>query len=231
MRIVFVRHGDPNYSEDCLTETGRRQAERAAQRVEREGIGKIYSSSCGRAYETATYAAQRLGMGITKLDFMREIAWGGEEGLYCDGHPWICADDMFVRDGLSPCDDLWKEHRHFKNNRVLHCLDDVSAEFDRLLERHGYSREGRLYRCVRENLETVAVYSHQGSSSVVISHLLGLSFAYFCAVCPLELTSVSVLSLNAPVGETAVPKIEILNDARHIRMMEKDAEATARKTV
>ncbi len=35
MRIIFVRHGEPNYELDCLTETGKKQAEAAARRLER----------------------------------------------------------------------------------------------------------------------------------------------------------------------------------------------------
>ena len=31
MRIVFVRHGEPDYEHDCLTETGRLQAQAAAE--------------------------------------------------------------------------------------------------------------------------------------------------------------------------------------------------------
>lgn len=215
MKIVFVRHGDPNYAQDCLTETGHRQARKAAERVECEGIVKIYASTCGRAMETAAYAAERLGLDVTGLDFMREIRWGGEDEFVCNGHPWSCANDILLNGG-DLCGGGWREHRNFKTNRVLQYVDAIPPEFDRLLARHGYVREGRLYRCVRDNRETIAVYSHQGSSSVVISHLLGLSFAQFCALCPLELTSVSVVTLCAPQGALAIPQIGILNDARHI---------------
>jgi len=47
MRIVFVRHGHPNYEKDCLTELGHRQAAAAAERLRHEGVEKIYSSTCG----------------------------------------------------------------------------------------------------------------------------------------------------------------------------------------
>ena len=30
MRIIFVRHGEPDYKRDCLTETGKAQAAAAA---------------------------------------------------------------------------------------------------------------------------------------------------------------------------------------------------------
>jgi glycosyltransferase involved in cell wall biosynthesis len=38
MRIVFVRHGHPNYADDCLTELGHEHAEAASLRLLNEGI-------------------------------------------------------------------------------------------------------------------------------------------------------------------------------------------------
>ena len=74
MRIIFVRHGEPDYANDCLTPTGRAQAAAAAERLSGEGIAAIYASPCGRASETAGYTARRLGLPVTTLDYMREIA-------------------------------------------------------------------------------------------------------------------------------------------------------------
>ena len=86
MRILFVRHGEPDYARDCLTDEGRRQAAAAAERLAGEGIQKIYASPLGRAHETAAFTARRLGLGIETLDWMREITWGGP-GLPVEGHP------------------------------------------------------------------------------------------------------------------------------------------------
>ena len=61
MRIIFVRHGEPDYARDCLTPTGKRQAAAAARRLEREGIQEIYASPMGRARETAQFTADLLG--------------------------------------------------------------------------------------------------------------------------------------------------------------------------
>ena len=38
MRIIFVRHGHPNYVNDCLTELGHKHAAAAAERLKDEGI-------------------------------------------------------------------------------------------------------------------------------------------------------------------------------------------------
>ena len=73
MRIVFVRHGHPNYVDDCLTDLGKLQAEAASQKLIKEGIKEIYSSTCGRAFETAQVTADKLGLEVIPLDFMREL--------------------------------------------------------------------------------------------------------------------------------------------------------------
>ena len=57
MRIILVRHGHPDYANDCLTPLGRLHAAAAAQRLQDEGIQKIFSSTCGRAMETARHTA------------------------------------------------------------------------------------------------------------------------------------------------------------------------------
>ena len=90
MKIVFVRHGHPDYVNDCLTDLGHEQAEAVALRLKMEGIEGIYSSPMGRAFETAQHTARVLSKEIVKLPFMREIRWGAVEGkrVYADGHPW-----------------------------------------------------------------------------------------------------------------------------------------------
>ena len=52
MRIIFVRHGEPDYRNDCLTDLGRLQAQAAAERLREEGIEEIWSSPLGRAAES-----------------------------------------------------------------------------------------------------------------------------------------------------------------------------------
>ena len=55
MRIIFVRHGHPNYQLDCLTPLGKKQAEAAAKRLHEEKIDLVCASTKGRAMETAAY--------------------------------------------------------------------------------------------------------------------------------------------------------------------------------
>ena len=44
MRLIFVRHGDPNYEKDCLTAKGKEQAIKTAERLQEEKIKAIINS-------------------------------------------------------------------------------------------------------------------------------------------------------------------------------------------
>ncbi len=219
MKIVFVRHGHPDYSNDCLTELGHEQAAKAALRLKDEGITEIYSSPFGRAYETAQHTAQLLSLPVTKVDFMREIKWGSVDGspIYRDGHPWDTSL-YAVSLGYSLMDESWTKQPPFAGNIVFSELERVSAESDSWLESLGYRREGANYRVIGDNTDkTIALFSHGGSSSALFSHLLNLPFFYLCrAICP-DFTSITVISLSDENGTLTAPMIEYANDSRHIR--------------
>lgn len=222
MRIVFVRHGHPNYEKDCLTELGHKHAQAAAERVANEGICEIYASTCGRAYETAQYTADKLGLDIVKCDFMREIRWGSKDGteLFKGGNPWFISWDLAER-GESLMYTDWQQREPFCHSEVVEKYEAVSRDIDRWLLTLGYQREGDYYRVVGENTNrTVAMFSHGGSSSVALSHIANLPFPYFCATLAMDFTAVTVVKFDDRKGVLAAPRFEILNDARHIRGIE-----------
>lgn len=223
MRIVFVRHGHPNYQKDCLTELGHQHAAAAAQRLRDEGIGEIHASSCGRAVETAGYTADMLGLPVIQHDFIREIAWGLDDGspLYTNGHPWDTVDDMVLYGADLMCSD-WREREPFYHNRVVGYVDQVAEGIDRWLSSLGYEREGKLYRVKGTDTDrTVAMFSHAGSSSAAIAHMFNLPFPYVCRVLDMNFTAITVVSLSDAPGELTMPRFEILNDSRHVQRCER----------
>ncbi|MBR4112629.1 MAG: histidine phosphatase family protein [Ruminiclostridium sp.] len=219
MKIILVRHGHPDYENDCLTPLGHEQAEKAAMRLKDEGIEKIYSSPFGRAYETAIHTAKVLSQDVTKLDFMHEIKWGSSDGkeIYREGHPWDTSL-YAISLGHSLMDEEWTKTSPFSNNVVFSEVERVAAESDKWFETLGYRREGANYRVIGDDTDrTIALFSHGGSSSALLSHMLNLPFFYLCrAICP-DFTAITVLSLSDEKGILTAPMIEIANDSRHIR--------------
>lgn len=219
MRLILVRHGEPNYQLDCLTETGKVQAQAAAKRLQEEKIDAFYSSTCGRAFETAQAAAALYGMEVHELPFMREISWWSGEERAFNGHPWKQTDEL-VREGYDLMSPDWKEHPYFKDSVVLQSYARVVDGLDPWLAELGYEREGSSYRCTKEQHGNIALFSHGGSSSVVLAHLLNLTFPYVCAMIRPNFTTITILHFRSAPGELVLPRIELLNDARHIRMTE-----------
>lgn len=218
MKIIFVRHGHPNYKNDCLTELGHPQAEAAAERLKDEKIDKIFSSSCGRAVETACHIAARHNLDITQLDFMREIHWGVPD---TDDYvqPWWKVDS-WVKDGKDIMNHDWQNDADFKDRTVVNSYNKVSAAFDEWLKELGLEREGNYYRVTKENNDTIMLASHGGSSSVVLSHIFNLPFSFVCrSICP-NFTAITVVNFGGKEGELTSPKFELVNDARHIEGIE-----------
>ncbi len=219
MKIIFVRHGHPDYINDCLTPLGHEQAEKAALRLKDEGIQQIYSSPFGRAQETAMHTAKKLSLDVCTVDFMREIKWGSSDGnaVYADGHPWDTSL-YAIAQGYSLMDEGWTKQPSFCNNVVFSEIQRVAEQSDEWMESLGYRREGTNYRVIGDDTNrTIALFSHGGSSSALFSHLLNLPFFYLCrAICP-DFTAITVLSLSDEKGTLTAPMIELANDSRHIK--------------
>jgi probable phosphoglycerate mutase len=89
-RLYLIRHGatqltlEDRFSGDVaadLSDTGRSQAERLAERVRDDGICAIYCSPQSRALETARIVGRGCGLEPAPRDELREIRHGHWEGL------------------------------------------------------------------------------------------------------------------------------------------------------
>ena len=218
MRIIFVRHGHPDYAHDCLTELGRQHAAAAALRLQDEGIEAIYSSTHGRAMETASHLADALHLPVTGCDFMREINWGSVDGepLFADGHPWDTADRM-VAQGESLMNPDWQNSETFRRNRVVQCVEKVAAGTDAWLATLGYTREGLYYRAGKDTKRTIAAFGHGGASTAILAHLFNLPFPFVTSTMGPDYTGITIVELPDEEGALVKPRLEMLNDARHIR--------------
>ena len=221
MRIIFVRHGHPNYRNDCLTEIGHLQAVAVAERLKNEPIDRICSSSCGRARETAEHIAEKHGLPVTTYDFMREIGWGSLDGqtLFQNGHPWFTIDDMIAK-GENLIDPDWALGERFHNNEVTLHTRRVVEGFDAWLASLGYMREGNYYRVVRKNTENIVMTSHGGASCTAIGHLFSLPFPLATAIISANYTGITIITMNGEEGDLILPRFEMMNDAKHIEGIE-----------
>ena len=196
MRILIIRHGDPDYVNDSLTEKGKREAELLSLRLEKEDIKKIYVSPLGRARDTAEYTLKKKEMDATVCDWLREFPILINRPDRLDKGKHVIWD--WLPDTWTEIDDFydaekWTNVPIMKENGVREEYDRVAFEFDKLLASHGYVREGKYYRAEKSNSDTIAIFCHFGLECVLLSHLMSVSpmplWHGFCAA-PTSVTTV-----------------------------------------
>ena len=230
MRLIIVRHGDPDYENDCLTELGHYQAELVAKRLLDEGIQEIYSSPQGRAKETAEHFAALSGLGPIKiLDFMHEIRYGWEGALYQAGNPWLEAKNLISKGADLQTPD-WRKYPCYDGNTATIDADKVAAGTDEWLKTLGYEREGLYYRCKTEDdrKRTFALFCQGGSMTSFLSRVFNIPFPHLCMVLGfIQCTSITVLRFDRTPGELYMPFLEVAADASHLHVKTADIEQKA----
>ncbi len=80
-RFCLLRHGETDWNaagrlqgqiDIPLNQLGRAQARAAAERLAGQSFGALFSSDLARTMETATFAAERLGIGVEPAPALRE---------------------------------------------------------------------------------------------------------------------------------------------------------------
>lgn len=73
MKILIIRHGDPDYSIDSLTEKGWKEAEYLSEKIAPLPIKAYYVSPLGRAKDTASCTLQKAGRTAEVCEWLREF--------------------------------------------------------------------------------------------------------------------------------------------------------------
>ncbi len=247
MRLLFIRHGDPNYVTDSLTEKGQEEAQDLARFLkEYEDITHIYVSPLGRAQETAQATLDMLRRTAPTMEWMEEFApivdLNGHEELL-EAYP----DTERLEDGTLKKRISWdimpkfveehpeyldpKEWRHSptaKVSGIAERYDEVVGQFDRLLERHGYKREGLGYRCKTGNDDTIAFFCHFGVTSVFLSHLMNCSPFVLWQGCAFAPTSVTEVFTEEREKGIVCFRASRLGDTTHLKLAGHEASFSAR---
>ena len=178
MKLILIRHGDPDYENDTLTPKGKREAELLSERLAGLPMDEIYVSPLGRAKHTAAPTLERLGRTAKELAWLREFEAPIHRPDRAEGElsiPW----DWMPRD-WTVCPefydyDKWMNHPLMKEGNVGEEYTRVTGCFRDFLSDHGYEKSGNLFRVKNANNDTIVFFCHYGVSVVLISFLLHIS--------------------------------------------------------
>lgn len=177
MKLMIVRHADPDYSIDSLTEKGWREAACLTERLAQTPAEHYYCSPLGRAKDTASGTLKALGRTAEECEWLREFKAPivRPDKPHKESIPWDWLPQDWMPDARFFEYDHWFENERMQAGGVKEQYDWVTANLDALLARHGYEREGTWYRAVRPNRETIVFFCHFGVEGVLLSHLLHIS--------------------------------------------------------
>ena len=217
MKLVIIRHGDPDYSIDSLTETGWKEAALLAERVSKWDVKAFYVSPLGRARDTLQPTLEKMGREATVLDWLREFPPQIQRAGYTKKDccwDWLPEDWAHVEEFYDK--GKWIEHPVYAQSDVPAEYGKVINGLDTLLESYGYCREGNCYRVLEANTDTVVLVCHFGLGCVLLSHLLNLSpmvlWHGFCAA-P---TSVTILNTEERRRGIASFRAACFGDTSHL---------------
>lgn len=225
MFFYYVRHGQPIYDPDSLTEHGKKQAEALAPRFALYGLDEIYSSTSTRAMQTAEPTCKRLGKEPILCDWAHEgLAWKDLAPLDQNGNKdWLFRNSLYTEKLRSPeviaLGDKWYEHPYFSSLertgpgmlRIEKAADDFfsSLGFRHIREEKRYVREGRTPP------ERVALFAHQGFGLTFLSAVLDIPYPLFATTFDLCHSSVTVLHFDEK-RDLIYPRVLQLSSDSHL---------------
>jgi broad specificity phosphatase PhoE len=240
MRIIFVRHGNPDYANDSLTEKGWQEAEALAKRIKKWNVTDFYCSPLGRAQDTASCTLKAMNRTATTIDWMKEF-------YYPVNHPRTdythCPWDFTA--GYWTQEPLYFDQKNWINAPLMQTNPDIATEYERLckgmddlLEQYGYRHEYNMYRLIsgKKNFmqhtfpaindvdkaettndePTIVIFCHLGAMFAMMSHILNVPFPVLTHQFFVAPTSVTILNSEERWEDEVSFRVQVLGDTTHL---------------
>lgn len=216
MKILIIRHGDPDYSIDSLTERGKREAELLGKRMDGLHIDDAYVSPLGRAKLTAEIALRNKGITPAECPWLREFSCTVKDAQNGVNRIWDLMPSYYTKSKELFDSSDWQKHPLFTDSLIAEEYGKVGDGINEILLRHGYRKNGMLYDAISPSYDTVALFCHFGVECVILSHLLNVSpYIFFQGFCALP-SSVTTLVTEERENGKAVFRCLSFGDLSHL---------------
>jgi len=217
MNLYLIRHAQPNYENDTITEEGKKQAALLADWLKDIKVDELYHSSMGRAGMTASYLAEKWNLKPVSLDWAREVRWAhNTKGNVDSMSPWARKDRLIASEEFYPEGDTWREHPQTKDEEFIEDYDSHCKALDSFLEEHGYVRNNQLYKAVEPNDKTVVIVCHGGVISCLISYLTNVPLYQYFSHMGSDLTAVTKICFRGQKDKSDAAQLVYVNSQAHL---------------
>ncbi|MBP5528911.1 MAG: histidine phosphatase family protein [Lachnospiraceae bacterium] len=215
MKIIIVRHGDPDYENDSLTELGWKEAEALSERMKNVKADECYVSPLGRAKETASLSLKKMNMEAEELEWLREFAPVVRRPEKT-GVAWDWLPEDWTKMPYAFDFDKWTDYPALEDARVREEVDWIYSEFDKFLEKHGYKKEGKLFKVLNPNSDVIVFFCHFGLECILLSYLLNLPPFVLWHSTIAAPTSVTAVATEERREGTAQFRMHAFGDTSHL---------------
>ena len=245
MRLMIVRHGEPNYEFDTLTERGWLEAASAAERLAKLKIQAFYVSPLGRAQDTASCTLKKMHRTAVTLDWLQEFPatvdindspelqetypdTKKKGGRYVLRIPWDMVPAYLSSHPEYMSRDGWRNSEVARRSDTVRVFDALAGKLDALLAEYGYVRERDHYRVERESRETVTFFCHFGVTCAMLAHLWNVSpFILWHSLALLPTSFTEVVTEERQKGIAYFRSLHV-GDTSHLRMGGEDPSFACR---
>ncbi len=175
MELIFIRHAEPDYENNTLTEKGFKEAEFLGQFLKNEKIDAMYVSTLNRARFTANAILKyNNDFKVEYLDEIKEFNALVDLPYRKKSHTWDFRTSLLKDDKIYD-NEKWREIDYMNNSDVFNLYNKNKNALLSILEKHGYKKDGNIFKVIKPNHNKIVFVCHFGIISYMLSHLLNLS--------------------------------------------------------
>ena len=198
MRLLFIRHADPDYARDSLTPRGEEEALALAETLREQRIDAVFCSPLGRAKRTMEVGLSLRGDQLP----VKILPWLREFDAVTPHPPQQRAWDFLP-------EDIAKR-------------DEAFAGLDALLGEYGYQKDGLLYRVTASNDRTLVFFCHFGIEALLLSRLVNAPpLVFFQGTCA---SPSSITEVYTEERREGIASFRILHFGETAHLRKKDME-------
>ena len=218
MNIYIIRHAEPDYEHDTLTEKGWREAELLSRRLSKIQNASYYVSPLGRARDTASLTLKAVGREAEVCPWLREFDKGYQVSTQYNpqGFGWDFPPAAWTREPLYSDPERWMQAPAYLDTGIDRVYRAVTDGFDALVKKHGYERGDHCYHAVRPNTENLLLFCHFGVECVLLSRLFDCSPVMLWHHTVALPSSVTVVTTEERRAGTAIFRMSRFGDLSHL---------------
>ncbi len=246
MHLIFIRHGDPDYSIDSVTEKGKRELELLGERISKLKATEFFVSPMGRAQKTAEACLQKLKtdfsnqpLKVTTLPWLREFTYKiKNQKTKKDAIPWDWLPREYYSEKKYQNLQKFYSTKAMKSGNIEFHYQEVCNGLDEILAAYDYNRMNSkipIYNCfphltkeealidthlqaTQKDLDekNIVFVCHLGVMFVMLSHLTGISPVQLWQSFFVAPSSVTIVGTEERIPGEVVFRIQQLGDVSHL---------------